>query len=382
MNQYPTLHELPQQNFYLLKNLFDPVDYSLSIRAAIEGNNPGRIFVDDITDARTAFALTVEGYFLVGDHLNQDTTRALKRFLQEKIFTGEIFVNGDESMSLAVHPDTWQQKLPDLIPDHEIEKINRYHYICDQLNFEWRDLIPEGYRLQRVNRELIEDTSITFPEALREWIDIEEMWWNLENFLSTGVSYAILKDNEVVSWCTPDCAAGDRIDIGIITHPDHRRRGLASIAVAATVEQCFNQGFRAVGWHCNAINIGSWKTAEKVGFYRKCEYDYYYYMYDPVDHLAELGWHYYQQGEYERTVQYYGKVFDERGENPDYYYHLAASAWAHLGNVQQALKYLEYAANHGWRNAQYTKNSAEFHILHSEPQWQVTIEKMEGEADE
>ena len=64
---------------------------------------------------RTAFALTVEGYLLAGDHNNPATNEALGRLLKEKIFSGEVFVNGDWSMSLAVHPQAWESKLPELI---------------------------------------------------------------------------------------------------------------------------------------------------------------------------------------------------------------------------------------------------------------------------
>jgi tetratricopeptide (TPR) repeat protein len=207
-------------------------------------------------------------------------------------------------------------------------------------------------------------------------MDIEEVWCTVDNFLKRGISYAVMHGREIVAWCTPDCVAGDQIDMGIMTHPAHRRRGLASVAVAATIEHCLNHGFRAVGWHCNAENVGSWKTAEKVGFERSREYAYYYYMYDPIDHLAELGWYYYRQGEYAKTVQYYEQVFALRDENPGYYYHLAASAWALLSNGEKALFYLQAAADHGWTNAKYTRQQEEFSILHGMPAWDALLARI------
>jgi len=60
------LQELRSNEFERVRFLFHGFDYSLSIYAAIEGNNPGRIFVDDAHDPRTALALTVEGYLLAG----------------------------------------------------------------------------------------------------------------------------------------------------------------------------------------------------------------------------------------------------------------------------------------------------------------------------
>ena len=370
------LQELKSNEFERVRPLFQGFDYSLSIHAAIEGNNPGRIFVDEAEQPRTAFALTVEGYLLAGEYDNPTTNEALRCLLKEKIFTGEVFVNGDWSMSLAVHPEAWEAKLPELVPTHQVEKNDRYHYLCRTVKFDWRNNMPEGYTIHRVDQALLDDAQFVFSGPLGEWMDLAEMWWTVENLLSKGVSFCVVQGHEVVSWCTCDCVAGDQIDVGIITHPAHRRRGLAAVAVAATVEHCLSHGFSAVGWHCNAQNIGSWKTAEKVGFERNREYAYYYYVYDAIDHLAELGWYYYRRGEYAKTVQYYQQVFERRDENPDYYYHLAASAWALLGNGEQALKYLRAAVDHGWTNVEWTKQQEEFSILHGAPEWDAVLAQM------
>jgi len=375
------LHELESNEFERVRPLFQGFDYSLSIEAAIDGNNPGRIFVDNVDHPRTGLALTVEGYLLAGDDSNPRTNAALSRLFQERIFAGEVFVNGDQSMSLAVHPETWEARLPELIPTHEVEKLRRYHYLCRGVPFDWRDHVPEGYTVRRVNRPLLEDPTVVFPDAVREWMDIEQIWRTMDNFLSRGISFVVLRDREVVAWCTPDCVAGDRMDVGIITHPAHRRRGLATVAVAATVEHALKHGFNAVGWHCNADNVGSWRTADRVGFERYREYAYYYYMCDPVDHLAELGWHYYRHGEYARTVHYYEQVFTQRDDNPDYYYHLAALAWAELGNREKALEYLRAAADQGWTHAEWTRQQEAFSILHGAPEWHTTLARMSQVQD-
>jgi RimJ/RimL family protein N-acetyltransferase len=369
--------ELKPGEFETVRSLFQGFDYSLSIHAAIEGNNPGRIFVDDGRDPRTALALTVEGYLLAGGDGNPETNEALRHLFKERIFTGEVFVNGDWSMSLAVHPQTWAARLPELIPTHEVEKIERYHYLCRAVTFDWRNHLPEGYAVRRVDRAVLDGDQVVFPDPLREWMDFEEVWWTEENFLSKGISYVVLCEGEVAAWCTPDCVAGDRMDVGVITHPAHRRKGLGAVAVAATVEQCLSQGLGAVGWHCNADYVGSWKTAEKVGFERQREYAYFYYMYDPIDHLAELGWYYYRRGEYAKTVKYYEQVFSLRDENADYYYHLAASAWALLGKGREALENLQRAAEQGWTHVEWTKEQEEFEILHGMPEWDAVLAQME-----
>lgn len=154
---------------------------------------------------------------------------------------------------------------------------------------------------------------------------------------------------------------------------------MATATVAATVEHCLRRGFSAVGWHCNADNVASWRTAERVGFEHNRGYAYYYYMCDPIDHLAELGWYYYQREEYAKTAHYYEQVFAQRGENPDYYYHLAALAWAHLGNQEKALHHLVAAVDQGWAHAEWTKQQEAFSILHGLPEWGPILGRMESE---
>jgi RimJ/RimL family protein N-acetyltransferase len=367
------LQELAPGEFERARPLFEGFDYSLSIHAAIEGNNPGRMFVDDARDPCTALALTVEGYFLAGDDGNPETNESLRCLFKERILTGEVFVNGRYSVSLAVDPETWETKLPQLIPTHEIVKIERYHYLCRAVKLDWRSYLPQGYVVRRVDAALLAQSEAVFPDVMSGWMDIEQVWWTTENLLSRAVSFVVLYEGQVVAWCTPDCVASDRIDVGVITHPAHRRRGLAAVAAAATVEQCLACGFSAVGWHCNADNAASWKTAEKVGFQRSREYAYYYYMADPVDHLAELGWYHYRRGEYAQTVRYYEQVFRLRDDNPDYYYHLAASAWALLGDRDQALRYLRAAVDHGWTQLEWTKQQEEFGILDGMSEWAAIL---------
>jgi hypothetical protein len=76
-------------------------------------------------------------------------------------------------------------------------------------------------------------------------------------------------------------------------------------------------------------------------------------------------------------VDYYERVFAQRKQNSDYYYHLAASAWALLGNKGKALEYLNGAVEAGWMNAEFTRGQEEFRLLHSEPGWEAVLARME-----
>lgn len=376
------LKELKQNEFKRIFPLVDQVDYWLALRAAAEGTNPGQIFVDDVDSPHTCFGLTVEGYLLAGDYHNEKTNDDLRSFLAEQIFTGNIYVRNKKAMFLAIIPETWEVKLPELIPTHHIIKRKRYHYVCRAVTFDWRSSIPEGYTVRRVDFTLLNDTRIRFPDILKRWMNIDEQWGTVDNFVEKGVSFCVLHGQKVVSWCSPDCVAGDQIDVGVITHPDHRQRGLAAVSVAATAEYCFDHGFSAVGWHCNAANIGSWKTAEKVGFNREHEYAEYFYVYDLTQHLGELAWHHFQREDYEKSVHYFEQLFAQQKDHPNDTYHIAAEAWAALKNTEKTLAYLRAAADHGWKYPEYTKQVKAFFIVHDTAEWKAILARMEKNAQE
>lgn len=66
-------------------------------------------------------------------------------------------------------------------------------------------------------------------------------------------------------WSIADCVSDDDCEFGIHTHLGYRRRGLAKLATAATVNYCLSRGFTSVGWCCDEYNFGSRRVAEKVG---------------------------------------------------------------------------------------------------------------------
>jgi RimJ/RimL family protein N-acetyltransferase len=372
--------ELRVDQYKRARDLFKGMDHSLSIHALIEGNNPGRLFVDDVDEPHTALALTVEGYLLAGEDGNPATNEALRRLFAEQIFSGKVFVGDESCMVLAVDPDTWEARLPEIIPTHQADKLPRYLYLCKEVKLDWRNRVPKGYSVRRIDRALVEDPDLAFTGAIEEWVPLGDEWGSVDNFLENGVGFCVVHGKEIVARCQADCRAGDRIDVGIITDPAHRRRGLASIVAAATAEYCLGHGFITVGWHCNHDNVGSWKTAEKAGFERAREYSYYYYIYDVADQLSQLGWSCFKRGEYRATADYYEQVFALREEHPHYYYNCAAEAWGALGNGEMALKYLRLAAEKGWAALEHTRKVERLQLLHGTPEWEQVLARIAQNA--
>ena len=370
------LRELKHQEYQSVRPLFEGFDYSLSISAVLDGSNPGRVFADDPQNPRLAFALTIEGYLLAGDPSDPDLRESARRFLVDSLLTGDVYLDSDESVTLAIYPPEWAGFLPEMIPTHEVEALPRLRYLCRELSYAWQEDVPDGYTVHQIDRSILDGNLLADPDGLLDTEMIRIAWGDLDNFLEHGAGFIVAHQGEIVSECTSDCRSGDQIDIGVGTSPAHRQKGLATIATAATVEYCFQKGYRKVGWHCNRFNVASWKTAEKVGFKRQGEYTYYYYMTDPLDHLAELGWYTYQLGEHEKTRQYYERLFTARTDNPDYYYYLAASVWGEIKNVEKATRYLLEAAERGWSNVDHVIHDEDFQFLHELPIWERIVERI------
>jgi RimJ/RimL family protein N-acetyltransferase len=367
--------ELDPRGFAAVQELLRPFEYSLSVRAALEGYNPGRFFVDDPDRPRTVLAITGEGTFLADDPSDPTIIEPLRRLLR-RIFTGTVFPSAKWCISLHVDRDEWAAELPRLVPTHQADELLNYHYLCRDLKLDWHAQLPDGYTVQRVDPA----TLARFPEEMREWGSVEDWWDTVEHFFSKGISFCVVHGDDVVSWCPSTCVTGDQVEVGIFTASAHRRRGLATAAVAATVACCLNDGYRAVGWHCVHDNAGSWKTAEKVGFEREREYRTYYYIFELPDHLSQLAWSCFKRGEYVKTAQYYEQVFSLRQDHPDYYYNCAAEAWGALGDREMALKYLRRAVENGWAAYDYTAGVERFRFLHGTPEWEAILIRIRQNA--
>ena len=205
--------------------------------------------------------------------------------------------------------------------------------------------------------------------------------------MQKGFGFSMVHGKEIVSWCMADCASGDSCEIGIRTRPDYRRRGLATLTAAATVDYCLSHGFRSVGWHCNEENLGSRGIAEKVGFELERKYFHYYYMFNEACHLAELGLAAFRAKRYRETVEYYERVFAAE-DIPEWmpgvmrwYYHLAARAWAALGEGETSLEYLEKAIEKGWTDLEGIVNCEELRNLHKTPGWNKVLKRLQANLD-
>ena len=127
---------------------------------------------------------------------------------------------------------------------------------------DWRESVPDGYRVAAVDADFLGSGKKNVREVLG-WV--EGNWLSQSDFLSNCFGFCIIHGEAIVTSCLPDCVSGERCEIGINTEVGYRRRGLAALTVAATVSYCLDNGVGSIGWRCLANNSDSRRTDKKVG---------------------------------------------------------------------------------------------------------------------
>jgi len=294
------IHELKERDYEKVRPLFKELEYNRITSAFIERTSPGRIYVDYVADPGTAFICTVEGYYLAGYENNNEFNTSLNKLIFEKIFVGDTLRKDETDIAIGFHPESWKDKMPIIFRGRIPLTTTRRHYVCTKLKVDdWKDHVPNGFQIQRIDEKLLKTPSLEIPEHVTYWMRTN--WSFISDFTEKGFGFCTLHDKKIISWSLADCVSGNACEIGIHTHENYRRQGLATLTAAATVDYSLSSGFQYVGWHCDEYNLPSIKTAEKVGFKLERRYIQYYACYNEAHHLAETAQTHFRAKRYKKS---------------------------------------------------------------------------------
>jgi RimJ/RimL family protein N-acetyltransferase len=381
------IHELKKRDYGTVRPLFEKLEWNLITRAVIEGTSPGRVYVDRVEKPRTAFMCTVEGYYLAGYDGNDEFNTSLNKLILENLFAGDTVRTGETDVAIGFHPDSWEDQMPKIFKGRVPLTTARRHYICTELNEDhWRDHVPKGFRVQQIDAKLLQTPRLEIPTHVTGWMRTN--WGSISDFMEKGFGFCTLRDKQIVSWSIADCVSGNAGEIGIHTHEDYRRQGLATLTAAAAVDYSLSSGLRYVGWHCDEYNMGSIGVAEKVGFKLERKYIQYYACSNEAHHLEETAQAHFRTKRYKDAIECYEKFFaTPPGELPKWlreilpremgtHYFRVALAKASTGDGDDALEYLKKAVDNGWLYIDYLNGCREFESFHGTPAWNRILERI------
>lgn len=263
------IHELKPHETRKEHQLFAPLSFHLSCAAVLDGVNPGRIFVDDRLTPTAGFVVSPEATYLSGDVGQEDFCNGLASLLQDPDTLG-LPAWG---LIVVLSSERWLQRVTEIVGEERLARDLRRHYVCENRGDLPELPPPSGAALRRIDEDFLTGSTYDVPEHIEHWI--LNNWGSREHFLHAGFGVAALCDDAVVSWSLADCVVGSDCEIGIHTAPEWRRKGMAAFTAGGAVRCAFSLGMKSVGWHCHDENIGSWRTAERVGFTLERRYEEY-----------------------------------------------------------------------------------------------------------
>ena len=184
----------------------------------------------------------------------------------------ELVINKPEGFVIMVPQNkAWEACIEECFPT--AKKVTRYA-IKKDTRFDKVMLknmlakLPVGYEMKEID-EITYDLCLSDP-VTRDFVSSFE---SKENFLELGRGMVIMKSGLIVAGASSYTRYNEGIEIEVDTVEEERRKGLATIACAALILRCLEEGLYP-SW--DAQNMNSVHLAEKLGY----EFDHEYTAYE------------------------------------------------------------------------------------------------------
>lgn len=248
--------QLTHPTAQLLK-LFTQLHLEFVVQAMIEGNSPAMVWMDDAGE--TALIWDKSQCLYLGGNLDHPR-------LQETITNALLpLARPFNLLKISLTSDEQAANIPLLFPNFRQETYPRSLFrlhpsTVTRTAFE----TPEGFHIRLIDRDLL--TDIQRPGHADLVGEIELCWVSQDRFLENGFGVCILDEaGAIVCRCTAEYVSPQVCGIGIATYEPVMRRGLATAAAQAFVQQAVERNW-TVYWDSWTNNLPSVRVAQKVGF--------------------------------------------------------------------------------------------------------------------
>jgi GNAT superfamily N-acetyltransferase len=241
-------------------NLFKRHEHNLAVLSILKNQVDTKIYLDSF-DPSWAVTRTNKRIFLSGNYTDPCAFDAVEKVIQNGVEEGKPgFV-------------IYYPQGAEVLIGENIKGIRPYPNPRNYYELELKSSIsmdiPLGYRVTSITPELIK-RGYNNSELVENEMQSERP--NLYDFFEKSFAFCTIKDDTITSWCMSEYKVEGRFEIGIETHPEYRKKGLAVQTAKACINHGLEKGYKRVGWHCWKDNLASNKTAMRLGFKFKLEY--------------------------------------------------------------------------------------------------------------
>ena len=246
--------------------LFNSIEHNLSSISIRRGFTESKVYTDSL-EPSWIVTYSNSRILVSGDLENPEVLDAVQRVVDNGIAKGRYgfviyYPEGTSNTGIGA-------KVQGIKPYPNL----RNYYVLDLEKSRPLNL-PEGYTIEQITESLIEkgyeNTDLVKNEMRSERASVPD-------FLEKSFGYCAIIDDVIAAWCMSEYNAVDRFEIGIETHLDHRRKGLALQTARACINHGIENAYNQVGWHCWVKNEASNQLAKRLGFKHVLNY--------PVEYL-------------------------------------------------------------------------------------------------
>lgn len=214
----------------------------------------GQGWCDDEKDMKSGIINAGDFYFVAGETTLAPQAAELAKGNTEAVFMPssaewvKALLETDGSLETTVR---YRTRSPEGFDISELESF------ADMSGF-------MGFEISDINKDIYEQA-------------LSEVWsrsfvcnfLDYNNFVKYGFGRFIMHEGRLVCGASCYSSYSKGAEVEIATHPDYRKKGLATAAGAAFILECVRRGLKP---HWDAANRTSLKIAEKFGFELKEEY--------------------------------------------------------------------------------------------------------------
>ncbi|MFD1739219.1 GNAT family N-acetyltransferase [Bacillus salitolerans] len=211
----------------------------------------GNLYMD--TTENAALLGTKSGiYLLAGDSTNTEIHRLLVELFEESKQKHKRF-------TLFSPSKEWDERISSLL-GNKVKSVQRYSFkYTSNPSLVYDQELPLGFKLSKVN-----PTTIAVSQEFNESY-YKEYWGTINNFLENGIGFYIKTGDIIAAECVSIFASPNYAEIDIVTNPNYRGMGLATILAKAFIVECVRKK-KTPRWDCAVNNVVSINLAEKLGF--------------------------------------------------------------------------------------------------------------------
>lgn len=367
-----TLQLLSSEQYPRIKSLFDEsIQPTLYDQGILAGKYAGKVLVDDSDRPQSAILIKDIWCHLIGDPNNASFNSALQRVLTEKQFIGE-----KTNVLFFMDPtEAWWNVLKGLIENREPIETPRYVYVATQEHQIQVPPPPDGCRLVFIDKSISGLVDGELPDDVQKVLDLRK---GSDTPDEMGFGYAAIYGRTCAAWSVIDFIVGKLGEIRLVTAGRYRRRGLAFLTSAMTINYGLAHGLDQIEWDVATSNLGSIRTAKKLGLTLLHATREYTLIFPEVGYLINLAWSHLDGNRFEQVhVVAERMILSDKEILVQYGHFLIGAAWAGLDDSTKAFDHLNKAIDAGFDDTSELESCPSLTKLLEMPDWKQIMERIE-----